>query len=1221
MNVEKGFEVANAIVVAKTRRRLSPVEIAILSGSWQGQTYEEIARSTNYAASYLKRYAGPKLWQLLSDVLGEEVSKTNFRASLEHYWRQGNQEVGEVARELENQQARTQEAGKQVSEDRVDFFTTVPCVDWGEAPDVSHFYGRTSELDTLKQRILQDRCRLVNILGMGGIGKSALSVKFAEEIQDQFTHVIWRSLRNAPPLETLLGDLVPFLSNQQETKLGLSQLLNCLRHSRCLIILDNLETILDARQVGQFRSGFEAYGELVKAVAEARHQSCLVLTSREKPAEIVILEGEQSAVRSMKLDGSPEAAQFIIQAKQLIGTAAQKHLLAEHYSNSPLALKIVATSIQELFDSHIEDFLQEDTLVFNGIRRLLDQQFSRLSALEQSIMYWLAIHREWTGIAELQTDIVPVIRKDQLLESLESLRFRCLIEQQGSCFTQQPVVMEYVTEKLLTIAQHEIEQQTLQILKTHALLKAEAVDYIRESQRQLILEPLMGRLMTQLGNGDAIEYHLRQLIRQCQQASVQRPQGEIAPPDDYVAGNLLNLLSHLKADLTGADLSGLTLRQADLTDTPLHQVNLSNTHLSHTRFAESITDILGVAVSSDGTLVAMTGLNGMVFLYDLRTGQWVNSWSAHQGWTLMVVFTADGKTFFTGSHDQRIAQWDVATGQCLHQWQTDSPVWRLALSADGQWLASGHEDQTARLWHLQTKQQLKVLNHPGSVRGLAFHPQTHHLATGGSDHTIALWDCATGECLVTFVGHKNIIWDVSFSSRGNYLASASSDGSVKLWNSKTGECLHTLQADFEPSNRTQIQQVNRVRFSPDDRLLACACHDSTVRLWDVASGKLLRTLQGHRAGIWSLAFSPQGDTLISGGESAQVKIWQVESGRCMRTLQGEPSGHHTIALNPIGTLLVSGGDDAQLRLWSVATGTCLRSFAGHGMKIMTSAVHPEAERIVTGGLEGLVKLWDFQGHCLHTFKAHESWIFGVIFHPTQPLVASCGVDSTIRFWCMKTGNPVHTVVLPEGSTCVLTIAFHPHGQIFASGSDDGLVRLWDDTSKTVLRELSGHTAYPWCLTFHPQGELLASGAHDGTVKLWEVSSGNCVATFSELSGVPMSVSFSPDGELLAVGCDRTIYIWDVSTRQCVKQLEGHSNVVSSVVFHPNRSSTLISASYDETIRFWDIEAGECLKILRPERLYEGMNIQGVTGLSNGQKAVLEQLGAIEENFQNGLSEI
>ncbi|MBD2059127.1 pentapeptide repeat-containing protein [Oculatella sp. FACHB-28] len=181
--------------------------------------------------------------------------------------------------------------------------------------------------------------------------------------------------------------------------------------------------------------------------------------------------------------------------------------------------------------------------------------------------------------------------------------------------------MEYVTEKLLTIAAHEIEAQTLWDLKTHALLKAEAVDYVRDSQKQLILEPLIARLMvhflshdaiTPLGDCKAIVHHLRQLLRQCQQ--------QTASSNCYAADNLLNLLNHLKADLTGVDLSGLTLRQVDLADTPLHQVDLSNTHLKHTRFTESISDIFRISISPNDDLLAMAGLNGAVFLYDLKAG-------------------------------------------------------------------------------------------------------------------------------------------------------------------------------------------------------------------------------------------------------------------------------------------------------------------------------------------------------------------------------------------------------------------------------------------------------------------------------------------------------------------------------------------------------------------------------------------------------------------------
>jgi hypothetical protein len=97
----------------------------------------------------------------------------------------------------------------------------------------------------------------------------------------------------------------------------------------------------------------------------------------------------------------------LLTAKGLTGDETQKQQLCDRYGNNPLAVKIVATSIRDLFDGEIGEFLPEDTFVFNGIRRLLDQQFERLSPLEKSIMYWLAINREGTAIAELQSDMVP----------------------------------------------------------------------------------------------------------------------------------------------------------------------------------------------------------------------------------------------------------------------------------------------------------------------------------------------------------------------------------------------------------------------------------------------------------------------------------------------------------------------------------------------------------------------------------------------------------------------------------------------------------------------------------------------------------------------------------------------------------------------------------------------------------------------------------------------
>ncbi|MBD2527405.1 NB-ARC domain-containing protein [Nostoc sp. FACHB-133] len=163
-------------------------------------------------------------------------------------------------------------------------FTSHNQRDWGEAVDVTLFCGRLAEVATLQEWVLNDKCRLVALLGGGGIGKTTLVTKLAEQIQDQFEFLVWRSLRNAPPLTDLLDDLLKFLSSQQVSDLPsttagkLSKLMEYLRQHRCLLVLDNLETLMqDDTYAGKFQGEYEGYGELLRRVGEVSHRSCVLM--------------------------------------------------------------------------------------------------------------------------------------------------------------------------------------------------------------------------------------------------------------------------------------------------------------------------------------------------------------------------------------------------------------------------------------------------------------------------------------------------------------------------------------------------------------------------------------------------------------------------------------------------------------------------------------------------------------------------------------------------------------------------------------------------------------------------------------------------------------------------------------------------------------------------------------------------------------------------------
>ncbi|WP_298913364.1 NB-ARC domain-containing protein [uncultured Nostoc sp.] len=718
--------------------------------------------------------------------------------------------------------------------------------DWGEAPTIHDvFYGRKDELSTLNKWIVDDKCRLVALLGMGGIGKTALSVKLADKVQDNFECLIWRTLRNAPPIEEILANLLRFLPGEKETDLPktvderITLLIKCFRKHRCLVVLDNAETILEEgiRAGHHYREGYEGYGELLKRVGEEPHKSCLVLTSREKPKEFAPLEGDASPVRTLSLDGLGETeGQKILIDKGLSDLPTNGPKLVKNYSGNPLALKLVSETIRELFNGNIAAFLDQGEIIFGDTRNLLDQQFERTSDLEKEIIYWLAIKREAVSLEDLLDDIVRLVGKRELLEAVESLRRRSLIDKSKkifALFTLQPVVMEYIIDRLIKEVSQEIDSGKIAFFRSHTLMVASAKDYIRDTQIRLIIKPIIDRLLNIFRNQKNLENKLLQIIN--------NPLNKFLVTSGYAGGNILNILCQLQTDLTGYNFSERAVWQAYLRGINLHHVNFAKSDLTKSVFTETFGSILSVAFSHNRELLATGDANGEIRLWQVADGKQILACQTYTriGWVRSVAFSPDGKTLASGSIDKTVRFWDVSTGKYYQTLKHDDCVSSIAFSPDGRTLVTGSDDQKVRLWDVNNGVCLKTFTgHSGRVWSVAFSPNGQTLASGSGDRTVRLWDVSTGECRLILPGHKDWIWSVAFNLDGQTLASASLDDTVKLWDLSTGECRLTLQV--------HSKGVWSVAFSPDGKTLASGGQDGTIKLWDVLTGECLKTLRSPR---------------------------------------------------------------------------------------------------------------------------------------------------------------------------------------------------------------------------------------------------------------------------------------------------------------------------------------------------------------------------------------
>ena len=418
------------------------------------------------------------------------------------------------------------------------------------------FYGRTEELKLLDQLITENRYRIITLVGMGGIGKTALAAQFTKIAKNKFQYVvIWKNLRTTASFEDFLNELLNLLSVNTNKLVATSTdrveiLINYLKDNKYLLIIDDLTEILtESNGCKNYKQGWENFGKFLEDTALQPHESIILITCHEHPENL-----NQPNIKTIELKGLnvQEIKEMFPNLQPQSDPEYSWEKLLEYYGGNPGILNIVAKQISETYDDDISKFIEnhDEHIYGSNSNRLEDKnkdifnkQFNKLTPKAQELMYWLAIKNE------------PLTREKikSLLPSyntyINTLKYLCLIIDDPSGYTQSPMIMDYVTEKIIDQVVEDISTKNPQIINDYPLIDSQDKEYIKDIQKRRFLEPIVDKLLKSknLGGKQTIKENLISMLDDWRKEQ---------PESGYMGGNILTLLLHLEIDFKGSDFSG-----------------------------------------------------------------------------------------------------------------------------------------------------------------------------------------------------------------------------------------------------------------------------------------------------------------------------------------------------------------------------------------------------------------------------------------------------------------------------------------------------------------------------------------------------------------------------------------------------------------------------------------------------------------------------------------
>lgn len=352
-------------------------------------------------------------------------------------------------------------------------------------------------------------------------------------------------------------------------------------------------------------------------------------------------------------------------------------------------------------------------------------------------------------------------------------------------------------------------------------------------------------------------------------------------------------------------------------------------------------------------------------------------------------------------------------------------------------------------------------------------------------------------------------------------------------------------------------------------------------------GSKIKEIKAHEDSITCLGFDQPFGTLVTASRDNTVRVWDLSRGKCTGLLEGH---YATVtAMQMEDSLVVTGSLDASLKLWRVSK---LNSPHANDDEFNIDSINNSKSIRAGAGNDGDDD--DVDSPLLTTFESHVQEVTALHFNDST--LVSGSADRTIRQWDLNTGNCLQTIDvlwsvnmmntrhLNQGSTSSIDLslgkiqsgtgkypfigALQCYDAALASGTADGIVRLWDLRSGEIIRQLIGHTGPVTSLQFDSAN--LTTGSSDRSIRIWDLRTGGMIDSFAYDS--PISSLQFDESKIVSANNENTVKIYDRIDGRHWKCGEGEENVdyKGKTNYARYKEGYLVEGRNDGTIGVWAI---------------------------------------------------